>query len=76
MSVIAGAVALIGMFYFMGSSIFDWILTNVINQPGGPEKVNLDLYARLEPGPLLSMLGFAILFYLIAQFLFQRKEMR
>jgi ABC-type transport system involved in multi-copper enzyme maturation permease subunit len=75
-SVIAGAVALIVMFYFMGASIFDWILTNVINQPGGPEKVNLDLYARLELGPLLSMLGFAVLFYLISQFLFQRKEMR
>src|SRR5581483_2169649 len=29
--VIAGAVSLIGMFYFLGGQIFEWILTNVIN---------------------------------------------
>jgi ABC-type transport system involved in multi-copper enzyme maturation permease subunit len=73
--VIAGAISLIGMFYFMGRSIFDWILANVFNQPGGPEKANLDLYARLEPRPMLFMLAMTVLFYLASQFLFQRKEL-
>jgi ABC-type transport system involved in multi-copper enzyme maturation permease subunit len=73
--VIAGGVALIGMFYFMGRSMFDWILTNVVNQPGGPENAKLDLYAQLNPTPMLVMLGLTVVFYGIAQLLFERKEM-
>lgn len=74
--VIAGAMSLIGMFYFMGRSMFDWMLTNVVNQPGGPEKAKLDLYARLDPAPMVAMLGMTVVFYLTAQYLFERKEMR
>lgn len=74
--VIAGAISLIGMFYFLGKSIFDWILTNVIRasaQQGGP---NLELYAQIDPVPILTMLAVTVAFYLTAQAIFARKELK
>lgn len=73
--VIAGAISLIGMFYFLGRTIFDWILTNVIRN-SGRQGLNLELYAQLEPVPILVMLAVAGAFYFAAQALFARKELK
>jgi hypothetical protein len=73
--VIAGAIALIGMFYFLGGKIFDWILVNVFKNTGG-NGLNLNLYAQIDPVPILTMLVVTAAFYFSAQYIFARKEMK
>ena len=43
--VIAGAIALIGMFYFLGGKIFEWLLTNVIKS-SNQGSLNLRYFTR------------------------------
>src|SRR5205085_2079158 len=75
--VIAGAIALIGMFYFLGAKIFEWLLTNVFKNSGkNVNGLNLDLYAQIDPIPILTMLVVTAAFYFSAQYMFSRKEMK
>jgi ABC-type transport system involved in multi-copper enzyme maturation permease subunit len=74
--VIAGAISLVGMFYFLGESLFDWLLANVIRGSRGPQDANLELYAQLDPVPLVTMLIVTILLYFAAQYMFGRKELK
>jgi ABC-type transport system involved in multi-copper enzyme maturation permease subunit len=74
--VIAGTFSLIGMFYFLGEKIFDWVLTNVIRSSRGPESANLELYAQLDPAPLVTMLVVTVVLYFTAQYMFDRKELK
>ena len=75
-AVIAGAISLAGMFSFLGERLFDWILANVLRESRGPETVNLELYAQLEPVPLVTMAAITALLYLAAQHAFDRKELK
>src|SRR5919112_1320671 len=50
-AVIAGAVSLVGMFYFVGGSLFDMIISAATRSKDG---VDLSLYGRLEPVPILA----------------------
>ena len=74
--VIAGAIALIGMFYFLGGKIFEWVLTNVFKNAGNSNGLNLDLYAQIDPVPILMMLVVTAAFYFSSQYMFARKEMK
>lgn len=73
-AVIAGAVSIVGMFYYFGSIIFDLIISAATRDKGGD--VNLDLYGRLDPVPILIMLLVSTGLYFAAQYVFARKEMR
>ena len=74
-AVIAGALSLVVMFYFFGAKLFEWIISRATQdtQDGG---VNLELYGRLDPVPILFMLAAAASFYMASQYVFARKEMR
>jgi ABC-type transport system involved in multi-copper enzyme maturation permease subunit len=73
-AVIAGAISLVGMFYYFGASLFDWIISAATRDRDGD--VNLDLYGRLDPVPILVMLLVSTGLYFAAQYVFARKEMK
>ena len=73
-AVIAGAVSLVGMFYFVGGSLFDLIISAATRGKDGD--VDLSLYGRLEVGPILAMLMISAGLYFASQYVFARKEMR
>jgi ABC-type transport system involved in multi-copper enzyme maturation permease subunit len=73
-AVIAGAVALVGMFYYFGRNLFEWIISAATRDKGGD--VNLELYGRLDPVPILVMLLVSTGLYFAAQYVFARKEMK
>ncbi|HEX8558768.1 MAG TPA: hypothetical protein VF668_11715 [Pyrinomonadaceae bacterium] len=72
-AVIAGAVSLVLMFYCFGSYIIDWVISRATLKT---DTVNLELYGRLEPSPILGMLLISAGLYLASQYVFARKEMR
>ncbi|MBA3241225.1 MAG: hypothetical protein H0T60_08350 [Acidobacteria bacterium] len=73
-AVIAGAVSLVGMFYYFGGNLFDLIISAATRDKGGD--VNLDLYGRLAPVPIVIMLLVSTGLYFAAQYVFARKEMK
>jgi ABC-type transport system involved in multi-copper enzyme maturation permease subunit len=73
-AVIAGAVSLVGMFYYFGGNLFDWIISAATRDKSGD--VNLALYGRLDPVPILVMLLASTGLYFASQYVFARKEMR
>ena len=72
-AVIAGAVSLVGMFYYLGGDLFEWVISRATRAPGG---VNLEFYGRLELLPILVMLLVSTGLYLASQYVFARKEMK
>jgi hypothetical protein len=75
-AVIAGAVSLVLMFYYFGSSLIDWVISRATRQPDGDGGVNLEFYSRLELVPILGMLLVSAGLYFASQYVFDRKEMR
>jgi ABC-type transport system involved in multi-copper enzyme maturation permease subunit len=73
-AVIAGAVSLVGMFYYFGGNLFDLIISAATRGKDGD--VDLSLYGRLEPVPILVMLLISTGLYFASQYVFARKEMR
>jgi ABC-type transport system involved in multi-copper enzyme maturation permease subunit len=73
-AVIAGAVSLVGMFYYFGGNLFDWIISAATRNKSGD--VNLDLYGRLDPVPILVMLLVSAGLYFASQYVFAWKEMK
>lgn len=73
-AVIAGAVSLVVMFYYFGGKLFDWIISAATRGKGGD--VDLSLYGRLDPVPILVMLAISTALYFSAQYVFARKEMK
>ena len=73
-AVIAGAISIVGMFYYFGGMIFDMIISAATRDKGGD--VNLALYGRLEPLPILIMLVVSTGLYFASQYVFARKEMK
>jgi ABC-type transport system involved in multi-copper enzyme maturation permease subunit len=73
-AVIAGAVSLVGMFYYVGGNLFDWIISAATRDRGG--EIDLSLYGRLDPAPILVMLVVSTALYFAAQYVFARKEMK
>lgn len=73
-AVIAGGISLIGMFYYFGGNLFDLIISASTRDKSG--NVNLDLYGRIEPVPILIMLMVSATLYFAAQYIFARKEMK
>jgi len=73
-AVIAGAISLVGMFYYFGGILFDLIISAATRDKGGD--VNLDLYGRLDPVPILIMLMVSTGLYFASQYVFARKEMK
>src|SRR5919197_1498749 len=74
-AVIAGAVSLVGMFYYFGENLFEWVISRATRNPGGGG-VNLEFYGRLDPWPILVMLLVSTGLYLASQYVFARKEMK
>jgi ABC-type transport system involved in multi-copper enzyme maturation permease subunit len=74
-AVIAGAISLIGMFYYFGESLFEWVLSRATRNPRG-DGINLEFYSRLDPVPILVMLMVSASLYFTAQYIFARKEMK
>ncbi|HVF54632.1 MAG TPA: hypothetical protein VM934_00700 [Pyrinomonadaceae bacterium] len=74
-AVIAGAISLIGMFYFFGEKLFEWVISRATRTPDS-DGVNLDFYSRLDPVPIIIMLLVTAGFYFTAQYAFARKEMK
>lgn len=73
-AVIAGAVSLVGMFYFVGGHLFDMIISAATRGKDGD--VDLSLYGRLDPVPILVMLLVSTGLYFASQYVFARKEMK
>jgi ABC-type transport system involved in multi-copper enzyme maturation permease subunit len=73
-AVIAGAISLIGMFYYFGQNLFEWIISRATRDPEGD--INLEFYGRLDPVPILVMLAVSAGLYLASQYVFARKEMK
>lgn len=73
-AVIAGAVSIIVMFYNFGGSLFDLIISAATRDKDGD--VNLNLYGRLEPLPIVVMLLVSTGLYFASQYVFARKEMK
>jgi len=73
-AVIAGAVSLVGMFYFVGGTFFDMIISAATRGKDG--NVDLSLYGRLDPVPILVMLVVSTGLYFASQYVFARKEMK
>ncbi len=74
-AVIAGAISIAGMFYYLGEMLFEWIIERATRNTGSDE-INLDFYGRLDPVPILIMLLVSAALYFAAQYAFARKEMR
>jgi ABC-type transport system involved in multi-copper enzyme maturation permease subunit len=74
-AVIAGAISLVGMFYYFGENLFDWVISRATRNPSG-EGINLDFYSRLDPVPIVVMLLVSTGLYFAAQYVFARKEMK
>ena len=74
-AVIAGAVSLVGMFYYFGENLFEWVISRAARNPQG-DGMNLDFYSRLDPVPIIVMLGVSAALYLASQYVFARKEMK
>ena len=74
-AVIAGAVSLVGMFYYFGGDLFEWVISRATRNPNGGG-VNLEFYGRLDPWPILVMLLVSTGLYLASQYVFARKEMK
>jgi ABC-type transport system involved in multi-copper enzyme maturation permease subunit len=74
-AVIAGAVALIGMFYYFGENLFEWVISRAARDPQG-DGVNLEFYSRLDPVPIIIMLSVSAALYVASQYVFARKEMK
>ena len=74
-AVIAGAISLVGMFYYFGGDLFEWVISRATRNPGG-SGVNLEFYGRLDPWPILVMLLVSAGLYLASQYVFARKEMK
>jgi ABC-type transport system involved in multi-copper enzyme maturation permease subunit len=72
-AVIAGGISLVGMFYYFGGELFDLIISAATRNEGD---VNLDLYGRLDPVPIIIMLMVSATLYFAAQYIFARKEMK
>ncbi len=75
-AVIVGGASLIGLFYFLGERLFDWILANMLRASQGPETLNLELYAQLDAAPLLTMAAVIVILYRATQYAFERKELK
>jgi hypothetical protein len=73
-AVIAGAVSLVGMFYYFGGNLFDMIISAATRGKDGD--IDLSLYGRLEVGPILAMLMISAGLYFASQYVFARKEMK
>ncbi len=73
-AVIAGGVSLVGMFYNFGEKFFDMIISAATRGKDG--EVDLSLYGRLDPVPILAMLAVSAGLYLASQYVFARKEMK
>ena len=73
-AVIAGAISLVGMFYYFGANLFDLIISAATRDKDGD--VNLELYGRLAPVPIVVMLLVSTGLYFAAQYVFARKEMK
>jgi ABC-type transport system involved in multi-copper enzyme maturation permease subunit len=73
-AVIAGAISLVGMFYYFGGNLFELIISAATRDKDGD--VNLELYGRLDPVPILIMLAVSATLYLASQYVFARKEMK
>ena len=73
-AVIAGAVSLLGMFYYFGANLFDMIISAATRN--GEGDIDLSLYGRLDPVPILVMLIVSTGLYVTAQYVFVRKEMK
>ena len=74
-AVIAGAISLVGMFYYFGEMLVEWVISRATRNPNG-DGVNLEFYSRLDPVPILVMLAVTAAFYFASQIVFARKEMR
>ena len=74
-AVIAGAISLVGMFYYFGGDLFEWVISRATRNPGG-SGVNLEFYGRIHPWPILVMLLVSAGLYLASQYVFARKEMK
>jgi ABC-type transport system involved in multi-copper enzyme maturation permease subunit len=74
-AVIAGAVSLVLMFYYFGSSLIEWVISRATRSPGD-SGVNLEFYSRLEIAPILAMLMISAGLYFASQYVFSRKEMK
>ncbi len=74
-AVIAGAVSIMGMFYYFGQNLFEWIISRATRDPQG-DGINLEFYGRLDPVPILVMLAVSAGLYLASQYVFARKEMK
>jgi ABC-type transport system involved in multi-copper enzyme maturation permease subunit len=74
-AVIAGAISLVGMFYWFGEDIVEWIVRGAMRNSGS-EGVNLDLYSRIDLAPILVMLLVSTVLFFASQYVFARKEMR
>jgi ABC-type transport system involved in multi-copper enzyme maturation permease subunit len=75
MAVIAGAVSLIAMFYYFGEHLIEWVISRATRNPQG-DGVNLEFYSRLDPVPIVIMLGVSAALYAASQYVFARKEMK
>ena len=73
-AVIAGAVSLLGMFYYFGAKLFDMIISAATRNGDGD--IDLSLYGRLDPVPILVMLIVSTGLYFAAQYVVARKEMK
>ncbi|HWS53742.1 MAG TPA: hypothetical protein VN228_06440 [Pyrinomonadaceae bacterium] len=73
-AVIAGAISLVGMFYYFGGNLFDIIISAATRSKDGD--VDLSLYGRLDPVPIVIMLSVSAALYLASQYVFARKEMK
>lgn len=73
-AVIAGAVSLVGMFYYFGGNLFDMIISAATRGKDGD--IDLSLYGRIEAGPILAMLMISAGLYFASQYVFARKEMK
>jgi ABC-type transport system involved in multi-copper enzyme maturation permease subunit len=74
-AVIAGAISLVGMFYYFGDKLFEWVISKATRNTQG-DGVNLEFYSRLEPLPIVAMLLITTGIFLASQYIFARKEMR
>jgi ABC-type transport system involved in multi-copper enzyme maturation permease subunit len=73
-AVIAGAISLVAMFYYFGEKFFEMIISAATRGEG--DGVDLSLYGRLDPVPILVLLAVSAGLYIASQYVFERKEMK